>query len=273
MSIRAHIKAWTPPAIVDARRHWLGHTLRFGDAGDDWAAAGRQSSGYAADVIVDRVAQATREVIAGRAVFERDSVLFHEPDYRYPIVAALLHCAQANNGRLDVIDFGGSLGSTYRQCKPLLGGVRELRWRVIEQPKFVAVGRREFTTDELGFAESADELPPSDVPALILVSSVLQYLEQPHSALDRLLQRRASHLVFDRTPMSARAEDRLCIQQVPKSIYDASYPCWVLSRPNLLRRLAAAGWDVLGEFPGMEGAFTTPSGLAFEFRGFIACKK
>ena len=126
MSIRAHIKAWTPPAIVDARRHWLGHTLRFGDAGDDWAAAERQSSGYAADVIVDRVAQATREVIAGRAVFERDSVLFHEPDYRYPIVAALLHCAQANNGRLDVIDFGGSLGSTYRQCKPLLDGVQRV---------------------------------------------------------------------------------------------------------------------------------------------------
>jgi putative methyltransferase (TIGR04325 family) len=273
MSIRAHLRAWTPPAITNARRAWLGHTLRFREASGDWAAAERESGGYAADLIVERVAQATREVIAGRAVFERDSVLFHEPDYRYPIVTALLHCAQANDGRLDVIDFGGSLGSTYRQCRPLLGGVRQLRWHVIEQPKFVIAGCREFTTGELDFAESVEELPPSDVPALILLSSVLQYLERPHEILDRLLARPASHLVIDRTPLSALDDDRLCVQQAPRSVYDASYPCWVLSRPRLLQRLTGVGWRVLGEFLGMEGAFTTSSGLSFKFRGFIAHKK
>lgn len=270
MSIRTHLRAWTPPALTNARRVWLGHTLRFRDASGDWAAAERESSGYAADLIVDRVTRATREVIAGRAVFERDSMLFHEPDYRYPIVTALLHAAHAHNSRLEVIDFGGSLGSTYRQCKPLLGGVKQLRWHVIEQPKFVAAGRGEFTTGELDFAESVEDVPTSDVPALILLSSVLQYLERPHEILDRLLARPASHLVIDRSPMSALDDDRLCIQQAPKSVYDASYPCWVLSQPKLLRRLESAGWRVLCEFPGMEGVFATSSGLSFEFRGLIA---
>lgn len=272
MNLRAHLRPWVPPAIVDARRAWLGHTLKFRDAVQDWPAAQRESSGYGADEIVERVARATREVIAGRALFERDSALFYEPDFRYPILTALLHCALAHQGRLDVVDLGGSLGSTYRQCRPLLGGVQQLRWHVIEQPHFVEVGRREFATRELMFAASPDELPPADVPRLVLLSSVLQYLERPHEVLNGLLGLRASHLLIDRTPMSALASDRLCIQQAPKSVYDASYPCWVLSRDRLQQSLADAGWLVQAQFPGIEGGFTTPSGLSFEFRGLLALK-
>jgi putative methyltransferase (TIGR04325 family) len=116
MNVRSIVKAWMPPVITDARRAWLGHGLRFSDASGDWAETTRRSKGYAAELIVDAVARATREVVAGRAAFERDSVLFDTPDFRYPIVAALLRAAAQNNGHLEVVDFGGSLGSTYRQC-------------------------------------------------------------------------------------------------------------------------------------------------------------
>ena len=272
MSVRSIVKAWIPPAITDARRTWLGHGLRFSDATEGWAETAQRSSGYAAEVIVDAVARGTREVIAGRAAFERDSVLFQTPDFRYPIVAALLRAAVHSDGRLEVVDFGGSLGSTYRQCKPFLARLHRLRWHVVEQAHFVATGRREFTTDELDFAASLHELPQFEAPAVILLSSVLQYLEDPEQTLDSLLLLNASHLVIDRTPMSNLDENRLCIQHVPKTIYEASYPCWALSRPRLLSRLADARWTVLGEFPGLEGAFRTPSRLEFEFRGLIAVR-
>jgi putative methyltransferase (TIGR04325 family) len=273
MSIRSHVKAWTPPVITEARRRWLGHNLRFSDApGSTWADALRGSKGYAAELILERVADATREVVAGRALYERDSILFHEPDFRYPILAALLRAAMLNDGCLEVVDFGGSLGSTYRQCRPFLQGLRHIRWRVVEQANFVARGQREFSTDELSFIASVSDSPVSEVPVLILLSSVMQYLEQPHQVLDELLRLSASWIVIDRTPMSALDEDRLCIQHVPSTIYDASYPCWALSRGRLRSRLTEAGWSVLGEFPGLEGAFVTPAGLNFEFRGLIAEK-
>jgi putative methyltransferase (TIGR04325 family) len=272
MNIRAGIKAWTPPALLDARRRLLGRGLRFSDAPDGWASAQRMCEGYSADVIVERVATATREVLAGHALFERDSVLFHQSDYRYPIIAALLRAASLNAGRLEVVDYGGSLGSTYRQCRPLLSGLHQIRWRVVEQANFAAVGQNEFSTSELSFSSTVAGLPPTDSRPLILLSSVLQYLEHPLQALERLLQLNPSHVVIDRSPMSAIDDHRLTIQHVPKSVYDASYPCWIISRRRLLETLTSAGFQVIGEFPGMEGSFVTPHGLTFEFHGLIAEK-
>ncbi len=262
-----------PPALLEARRRHLGHTLRFTGEPADWAQALRLSSGYSAESIIERVVTATREVVAGRALYERDSVLFHEPDYPYPIVAELLRAALANRGRLNVIDFGGSLGSTYRQCRPLLDSVDQVCWQVVEQPSFVSLGRREFTTDELHFASSVDELRTHEVPPLVLLSSVLQYLEQPEATLIELLGLGATHLVIDRTPVSILPAHRLCIQHVPRSIYQASYPCWILSRPRLLALLDREGWQVLAEFDGREGRFTVANGLEFGFRGLIAQRR
>ena len=270
MTSRDRVRRWIPLALLEARRRRLGHGVHFTDAPADWAHALALTSGYSAATIRERVAAATREVVAGRAAYERDSVLFQEPAYPFPIVAQLLRAALANGRRLNVIDFGGSLGSTYRQCRPLLDGVQALRWHVIEQPGFVAIGRNEFGTEELRFATSPDDVPVGDVPPLVLLSSVLQYLEAPESTLRQLLDIGATHLIIDRTPMSALDTHRLCIQHVPKSIYDASYPCWVLSRTRLLEMLSRAGWRVMAEFDGLDGAFATPSDLRFTFRGLIA---
>ena len=259
-----------PPVIVEAHLRHNGQKLRFSDVDGGWADAQRQSTGYAAGEIVNRVAAATREVFAGRALYERDSVLFYEPDYPFPIVAALLHAALAHGGNLTVIDYGGSLGSTYRQCRPMLRHIPSLRWHVIEQAHFVEIGRSEFGTEQLLFWPSVHDLPPLPGPSFLLISSVLQYLEEPEAILAVLLGLNASHLIIDRTPMSADSVSRLCIQHVPPSIYQARYPCWVLSRPRLRSVLATSGWQVTAELLNTEGTYSTPSGFGFEFRGLLA---
>src|SRR3546814_16397621 len=99
------------------------------------------SSGYSESAILDRVRTATRAVVAGEAAYERDSVLFDKADYPFALITALLRAAASADMRLDVIDFGGSLGSTYRQCRPLLDAVQPPQWHVVEQPHFVAFGR------------------------------------------------------------------------------------------------------------------------------------
>ncbi len=58
--------------------------------------------------------QATRKVVAGEAVYERDSVVFDHLEYAWPLLACLLQIA-AERRSLRVIDFGGSLGSSWRQ--------------------------------------------------------------------------------------------------------------------------------------------------------------
>lgn len=269
MSVRSRLRAWTPPALLAVGHRALGHGLRFDDVSGGWAQAIGQSSGYETDLIVQRVAAATREVVAGRALFERDSVVFHEPEFRYPIVAALMRSAALNAGCLEVVDFGGSLGSTYWQCQPFLTGLRRVRWCIVEQPHFAEVGRREFGTAELTFHAALSELPPPSVPRLVLLSSAIQYLQDPDAALDGLLALQPAHMVIDRTPMSPLSEHRLTVQHAPRRIYKASYPCWVLSRRKLLDRLPRC-WRLVCEFACDEGSASTSDGLRFEFRGLFA---
>ena len=262
------LKDLLPPAIRRLARRWAGRTLRFSSCPGGWDEAVRRSGGYSDPNIIDRVAEATRAVVAGRAVYERDSVLFHDSEFPFPVLAALLRAAALNGGRLHVIDFGGSLGSTYRQCRALLAGLAEVRWCVVEQPAFVDIGRREFSTDELSFASSIDELAGVPSGAVILASGVIQFLEKPHAMLERLTQLPASHFVIDRTCVSQSTEDRMSIQHVPAHVHIASYPCWIFSRSALHENLAR-DWRVLSDFTCADEATRTDDGLAFEFRGLI----
>jgi hypothetical protein len=60
------------------------------------------------------------------------------------------------------------------------------------------------------------------------------------------------------------------VQHVPRTIYDASYPCWALSRPRVLAMLRETGWRMQAEFTCREGTFSLSSGLEITFRGLIA---
>lgn len=265
-SLTAILRPLVPPVLVDLIRRWRGRRLRFNGLPRDWQAACAMSVGYADGDIVDRVATATRAVVEGRAAFERDSVLFAEQDFRFPVVAALMHVAALRQGRLEVIDFGGALGSTYWQCRPFLHGLQHVRWQVVEQPTFVAVGRREFTTDQLSFSESIASQPASPQPQLVLACGVLEYLENPLQQLDEFAKVNASHLLIDRTPVHEGPEHHLCIQRVPAEIYRASYPCWIFSRSQFMNHLLKE-WRVVSEFACDEGGCETDEGLRFEFRG------
>ena len=266
MSVRGVAKALAPPLVLSMYHRWSGHTLRFAGRPKDWSQALRMSSGYDDRRILERVAEATRAVVAGRAAYERDAILFDQPQYPFALLTALWRAASQGGGRLDVVDFGGSLGSSYRQCRSLLDGVQSLRWQVIEQAAFVDAGRREFATPELSFFGALDELPPPKGCRLMLASGVLQYLQDCNGVLDAFAQTGAQHLFIDRTPVGPQAAHHLCIQHVPQKIYAASYPCWVLSHAELLQRLSR-DWQLVCDFPCADGDAQTDDGMAFEFRG------
>ncbi len=148
------------------------------------------------------------------------------------------------------------------------GPLRELRWCVVEQPHFVAAGRREFATAELAFADTLQQVPWWGQPCVVLLSSVLQYLEHPLPVLESLQHSGATGLVIDRTPMADGTRDRLCVQTVPPQIYSASYPCRIFAKAAMMSRLSR-DWRLLSEFPCDEGAFATRERFRFDFVGQI----
>ncbi len=233
------------------RRYRSGPTYR-GDFAS-WADAQRVSRGYADPAILDKAVAATRAVRDGRAAWERDTILFHEPMANGPLLRSLRRATEAAGGVLDLADFGGALGSAWWQHRAWLADVKDARWSVIEQEGFVAAGRREFTVGPLRFHGSLDECFASSRPSVLLLSSVLPYLENPRALLADVRGRAFRHVIIDRTGFVVRGRDRLTVQQVPAAIYEATYPCWFFDRTSLLAEFTA-GWTVVDEWPTADEA-------------------
>jgi putative methyltransferase (TIGR04325 family) len=238
-NLKSFIKSCVPP-ILHPRRDSLEGRVRFEGNYAGWAEAEKNSSGYDAPAILEKVKSAVQQVVDGKAAYERDSVVFHAIEYEMPLLACLLYVLNETGRRqLTVADFGGSLGSTYFQHRSAFPPSLKLRWAVVELPHFVKCGRENFSNDSLTFYEDLDECEKNESPDVILLSGVLQYLPDPYGMLESVSKRRARYLLLDKTPIYD-CPDRLTIQHVPQNIYSASYPAWFLNSAHVKTALAGA---------------------------------
>ena len=253
MSYQAFLKAICPPLIWQGvRRLRGGRGLAFEGDYSTWAEAEKAAGGYDLPAILERVREAALKVKRGEAVFERDSVCFYREEYRWPTLSCLLRIAAMNGGCLRVLDFGGSLGSFWFQHRKLLGGLREVRWAVVEQPHYVECGREEFQDDILSFHASVEDCLRDGPVDVILLSSALQYLPEPYGWLERFADSGVRWLLLDRTPFIEQDRDRLTVQHVPPSIYPASYPAWFFSRQRFAEAVERAGYREILRFDAMD---------------------
>lgn len=228
-----------------------------------WVEAQRASTGYDSIKILDKVKQALLQVKEGAAVFERDSVLFDRIDYSWPVLAGLLWIASQRSNYLNILDFGGSLGSSYFQNRNFLKHLTELSWSVVEQEHFVCCGREFFEDQHLKFYYTIDECLEARPPDAILLGSVIQYLERPYDFLHEVINNKFSFIIIDRTPFINRAHDRLTVQKVPPEIYPASYPAWFFSQDRF-KRYMSEHYDLVAEFNTNDQA-----NISALFKGYI----
>jgi putative methyltransferase (TIGR04325 family) len=201
-----------------------------------WSDACKEASGYDDDVILNKVKEALLKVKSGEALYERDSVLFDEVQYSWPLLAALMWIAAQEQGKLHLIDFGGSLGSTYFQNKQFLDALTDVSWNIVEQEKFVECGKVYFEGERLKFYHSIEECLKTETLQTLISSSTLQYIEKPWGLLEQMIQHRFKYLVFDLIPLWNK-KNQITIQRVPPFIYEASYPCWILNEQEFLNIL------------------------------------
>ena len=170
----------------------------------------------------------------GEAVYERDSVLFDKIQYPWPLLANLLWIASKNGDKLNILDFGGSLGSTYFQNINYLKHLNYLKWNIVEQKNFVDCGKELFENENLKFFYTIDECIKIQKPDVAILSSVLQYLEKPYEILQELIDNLFEYIIIDRTFFLDIDNDKIMVQKVPEDIYNVSYPCWFLSKKKFL---------------------------------------
>lgn len=261
------IKQLIPPIFFTVVKQ-LVHQ-KYGWHGDykTWDEAKRVTTGYNNEVIFEKIKNAALKVKKGEVVYERDSVLFDKIEYSWPLLAGLMYIATIKKDVLKVIDFGGSLGTTYFQNRKFFEGLN-VKWRIIEQKHFVDFGNKEIVDDNIRFYESIQECLKEFIPDVVVLSGVLQYLEKPYDFLHELIEYKFECLIFDRTTFTLNNKDRLTVQRVPPWIYPASYPCWFFSESKFLG-IILSKYDLIESFDIAWEITNIPA----VFKGFIFKKK
>lgn len=242
--------------------------MRFEGGYSSWNEAAAHSRRYDDANILERVLDASIQVKSGVAAFERDSVLFDEIQYSWPLTAGIMYAAARSEGSLHVLDFGGSLGSSYFQNRKFLDGLQDVRWSVVEQGHFVEAGRKHLQDERLAFYKSIDEATATFKPNIVLLSSVLQYLREPYLVLRKLLDLKPHLVLVDRTPFCNGSKDCLLVQHVPKDIYKASYPMWVINENMFLSKFYG-DYEIVEDFVSPEGTIRVSLNCEMTFKGFI----
>lgn len=226
------LEQWIPPALMNVLRGLRGITWSGNYA--SWAEAQKVSTGYDQKAILESVKDSLLKVKNGEAAYERDGVLFDEIQYSWPLLAILIWITTQSNGKLNLVDFGGSLGSTYFHHRLFLDSLPKLFWNIIEQKHFVDAGKKYFENESLKFFYDIESCLRTSSPNTILLSSVIQYLEKPYELLRKIKSMGFEFIVFDRTPFAKGGKERLTVQKIPASIYKASYPCWFFDKRKFL---------------------------------------
>jgi putative methyltransferase (TIGR04325 family) len=183
------------------------------------------------------------------------------------LLAALL-LAGAREGRLSVLDFGGALGSSYFQNRGTLGHLRDFKWGVVEQAHIAACGRQHVAAGPLAFFDTMQDCVRAIAPNFALLSGVLSYLEKPLPMLDDVLALGLPFVCLDRSFVALEGGSRLTVQVVPPSIYEASYPCWILDEKEILAR-AGGAYRLAWDFDSLDGGEIVLDGLRGRFKGYL----
>src|SRR5207244_1758650 len=107
-------------------------------------------------------------------------------------------------------------------------------------------------------------------PNVIILSSVLQYLETPLQVLESAMATEAGSIVIDRTPFLDSKDNTIAAQRAPRGMGRWSVPVWLFSRDRLLAPVSRR-YKILAEYDAIDGA-TSYGFRRVEFKGFILDK-
>lgn len=244
------IKLLIPPIFIHFYKKFLPVKIKekmwSGDY-STWKEAAVLCSGYDNNFILEKCKNALLKVKNGQAVYERDSVLFDKIQYSWGLLAGLQKIAIENENELSVLDFGGSLGSSYFQNKTFLNNLKKIEWNVVEQVHFVDCGKIHFENKALNFYHTIEDCLSKYKPNVLLLSGVLQYLENPQEWIKKFDKLDIDYILIDRTT-EIYGKNILSVQVVPETIYKASYPCWFFSHNYIKDNLIH--YDLIASFEG-----------------------
>lgn len=234
---------------------------------ESWENALKDTNGYFDNEIFCKTKISINEVIQGNKIYERDSVLFDRIEFEYhqATLSGLLKVAlSTQKNTINVLDFGGSLGTLYFAMKSFLNPIN-LNWNIVEQEHYVKYGKENIKC--INFYYNIEECLKNQKIDVVILSGALQYLENPYNLLKAIVSQNIKYIILDRTSILENSE-RLTIQKVPPSIYNGSYPAWFLNEKKIISIFNTHNYDMLADFTELWKSNIANS----KFKGYIFVK-
>jgi hypothetical protein len=232
--IKYYLKLILPNFIIRKVNQLFKRDIRFIGNYRNWNEATDNSLGYNNKKIFQKSKESFLKVISKEAKYERDSVLFYSESLNDLLINILNKIQKEKEGCLNILDFGGSFGSTYFQNYSVLKNKNKFNWAIVEQEKIVKYIKKFKLEDNLSFHLSIKNYMTKQTPDVVLFSSTIQYLEFPYKVINYLFKNKIKNIFFLKTPFFKNKE-LIKVQIVPKHIYDASYPIRIFNESNFLK--------------------------------------
>lgn len=228
-------------------RHLLPGRIRFIQLSKNKSNSLDKSEGYSNNTIFEQSVAAFQATFSSTKFYEQDAVVLEHPKYDFYLITEIYRLSLLKE-RITIVDFGGGFASKFFQNIKYLEAAKKLNWVVIEQSHVVDFCRNNINEPRLVFKERHD-LQLSKVSAdIVLISSALQYLDEPYEVLDECLKTEPDTIIIEKTPFIEANYDRQMLQKVPKQIYMAEYKCWFFSINNFRKYFAEKGFFDVEEY-------------------------
>lgn len=209
----------------------LKRNITFSGNYKTWNEALINSSGYDNEIIINKKIKSFLIVKKKKSKYENDTVLFNDKKINEDLVKIFNYIGYKKT--LNLLDFGGSLGSLYFQHLSILKKFPKFRWNIVEQKKLVDFARKN-KIKNLNFYYSIFDFLNKKKASLIIFSSVLQYVEDAKKIIQFCLKKNVKYIAVLKTPFSFKKE-LIKVQHVPKNIYNASYPFRIFNMNDFLK--------------------------------------
>ena len=186
------IKLLLPEFLINLINIFFQRKIIIRDDYNSWKKALKNSTGYNSNLIFYKTKKSFEKVLAKKAKFERDTVLFYKNEPNNQLIRIIKTLYKDN--KINICDFGGSLGSLYFQNIDYLDQ-NKITWNIVEQKKYVKYASSKLSIKNLNFFLTIDEVFKKKID-LVILSSVLHYLEFPDYLLDKISKKKIENLII-----------------------------------------------------------------------------
>ncbi|MDB0022452.1 methyltransferase, TIGR04325 family [Flavobacteriaceae bacterium] len=209
-----------------------------------WDHALKNSHNYNQDKLVNNIFLSTQNVLKKKYKYESDGINFNNLNIDHNFLESLKKCIKTDNTIL--LDFGGSLGTTFFKYHDLISKNKLIEWFIIEQEKIFEKSKILNFPINLKFFKNIDEIQVK--PDIILLGSVLQYIEHHNKLLTKLISLKPNYVFIERTIFSINNLEPIYIQENYFNFKKTSYPVRAISLKLLIKFMLKANYIVVNKY-------------------------